>query len=100
MTHLNRRNFLQLGSPLMGLGLADILRSRTQAFESGLATNKKSLIVFWTHGGMSQQDTYDMKPEAPAEYRGFYDTIKTSVPGFQSVSDFLARRRSCTIFRR
>ena len=81
MTHLNRRNFLQLGSPLMGLGLADILRSRTQAFESGLATNKKSLIVFWTHGGMSQQDTYDMKPEAPAEYRGFYDTIKTSVPG-------------------
>jgi uncharacterized protein (DUF1501 family) len=81
MNALTRRSFLQLGSPLMGLGLADILSARAQAAETGKPANKKSLIVFWTHGGMSQQDTYDMKPDAPAEYRGFYDTIKTSVPG-------------------
>ncbi len=62
MPKLNRRNFLQLGSPLMGLGLADILSARAGAADAGQATNNKSLIVFWTHGGMSQQDTYDMKP--------------------------------------
>jgi uncharacterized protein (DUF1501 family) len=81
MSDISRRSFLQLGSPLMGLGLADILSARARAAESRKPANKKSLIVFWTHGGMSQQDTYDMKPEAPAEYRGFYDTIETSVPG-------------------
>ena len=75
MTAVTRRSALQLGSSLMGLGLADILSARAKATESGKPVNKKSLIVFWTHGGMSQQDTYDMKPEAPAEYRGFYDTI-------------------------
>ncbi|MFM7074099.1 MAG: DUF1501 domain-containing protein, partial [Planctomycetota bacterium] len=44
-------------------------------------TRPKSLIVFWTHGGLSQQDTYDMKPDAPAEYRGPYQAIATNVPG-------------------
>ncbi|MGE5192446.1 MAG: DUF1501 domain-containing protein, partial [Deltaproteobacteria bacterium] len=46
----------------------------------GAARRKKSLIVFWTDGGMSQQDTYDMKPDAPAEYRGTYEPISTTVP--------------------
>ena len=43
------------------------------------ARSRKSLIVFWTHGGLSQQDTYDMKPDAPAEFRGPYRPIATSV---------------------
>ena len=37
--------------------------------------------MFWTGGGISQQDTYDMKPTAPAEYRGMYRPIQTTVPG-------------------
>ena len=78
---INRRNFLQLGVPLLGLGLADFLRLETQAKATGEASGHKSLIVFWTHGGMSQQDTYDMKPEAPAEYRGLYQPIATTAPG-------------------
>ena len=78
---INRRNFLQLGAPLLGLGLADVLRLRAEAAKSSSTTRKKSLIVFWTHGGMSQQDTYDMKPHAPAEYRGMYKPIRTAVPG-------------------
>jgi len=93
MKALTRRNALQLGSSLLGLGLADILGARARAAESGKPTNKKSLIVFWTHGGMSQQDTYDMKPEAPAEYRGFYDTIKTSVPGINVGERFPGQAR-------
>ena len=67
---VTRRNFLQLGAPLLGLGLADLLRLESRAAEIGQPASKKAIIVFWTHGGMSQQDTYDMKPDAPAEYRG------------------------------
>jgi uncharacterized protein (DUF1501 family) len=82
---LSRRNFLELGAPLLGLGLADVLALRAAGANSKQANekshNKKSLIVFWTHGGMSQQDTYDMKPDAPAEYRGMYRAIDTTVPG-------------------
>lgn len=78
----SRRNFLQIGAPLLGLGLSDVLRSRSAAAGSHTAKGTgKSLIVFWTHGGMSQQDTYDMKPDAPAEYRGMYQPIKTTVDG-------------------
>ena len=77
----NRRNFLQLGAPLLGLGLADVFRLQASAAKSGRKAGNKSLIVFWTHGGMSQQDTYDMKPDAPAEYRGMYRPIATTTPG-------------------
>ncbi len=78
---VSRRNFLQIGAPLLGLGLADLLRSESRAADDTRPTNKKSIIVFWTHGGMSQQDTYDMKPDAPAEYRGMYNPIATTAPG-------------------
>lgn len=78
---VTRRNFLQIGVPLLGLGIADLLRLESRAAEGGLAASGKSLIVFWTDGGLSQQDTYDLKPDAPAEYRGDYKPISTSVPG-------------------
>lgn len=78
---VTRRNFLQVGVPLLGLGLADFLRSDCAAVANGVSKSQKSMIVFWTHGGMSQQDTYDMKPTAPAEYRGMYTPINTSVAG-------------------
>ncbi|MBT6153151.1 MAG: DUF1501 domain-containing protein [Planctomycetaceae bacterium] len=82
---LSRRNFLELGAPLLGLGLADVLALRAAGANTKQPNEKprggKSLIVFWTHGGMSQQDTYDMKPDAPAEYRGMYQAIDTTVPG-------------------
>ncbi|MEX2287691.1 MAG: DUF1501 domain-containing protein [Planctomycetaceae bacterium] len=80
---LSRRNFLQLGAPLLGLGLADLLRLRTAAAERAatVRSTQKALIVFWTHGGMSQQDTYDMKPAEAPEYRGPYQPVATAVPG-------------------
>ena len=76
-----RRNFLQIGAPLLGLGIADLLRLESHAAEAGRPANQKSLIVFWTDGGVSQQDTYDVKPDAPAEYRGMYRSLSTNVPG-------------------
>ena len=78
-----RRNFLQIGAPLLGLGLADLLRLESRAAESIRPASRKSLIVFWTDGGVSQQDTWDMKPDAPSEYRGMYEPISTNVPGVQ-----------------
>jgi hypothetical protein len=80
---VSRRNFLQIGAPLLGLGIADLLRLESQAAEAGhpTSTSKKSLIIFWTDGGVSQQDSYDVKPDAPDEYRGMYQPIGTTVPG-------------------
>ncbi len=78
---LTRRNFVQIGAPLLGLGLADLLRLEARAAEEGRAAAGKSLIVFWTDGGLSQQDTFDMKPDAPAEYRGTYESIASAAPG-------------------
>lgn len=80
---VTRRHILQIGAPVLGLGLANLLRCRAHASESSRPQSDKSLIVFWTDGGLSQQDTYDTKPDAPAEYRGGYQTIRTAVPGIQ-----------------
>ena len=85
---VSRRNFLQIGAPLLGLGVSDVLRARALANESPSLMKNKSLIVFWTHGGMSQQDTYDMKPDAPPEYRGMYRPIATSASGISITERF------------
>lgn len=78
---MTRRSMLQIGAPLLGLGLADLLRLEARGADTGRPASGKSLIVFWTDGGLSQQDTYDVKPDAPAEYRGMYQPIGTNVPG-------------------
>lgn len=91
---VTRRNFLEVGASILGLGLADVLRLRASANPDGVArSSRKSLIVFWTHGGLSQQDTYDMKPDAPAEYRGPYRTVATKVPGIQLTERFPRQAR-------
>lgn len=76
-----RRDFLTVGAPALGLGLADLLRLEAHATGPVRPVSQKSIIVFWTDGGLSQQDTYDTKPTAPSEYRGMYRSIGTKVPG-------------------
>jgi len=79
---VTRRHFLQVGAPCLGLGMADLLRRESSASAKETAnSSRKSIIVIWTEGGLSQQDTYDMKPDAPADYRGMYRPISTTVPG-------------------
>lgn len=78
---ISRRNFLGMCVSLLGVGSVCKPLIRVSAAEARQRTSNKSLIVFWTHGGMSQQDTYDMKPDAPAEFRGMYRPIATDVPG-------------------
>ncbi|MFP6574861.1 MAG: DUF1501 domain-containing protein, partial [Pirellulaceae bacterium] len=42
-----------------------------------------SVILFWANGGPSHLDLFDLKPDAPAEYRGPFRPIATNVPGIE-----------------
>jgi hypothetical protein len=79
---LTRRDFLHAGSlAYLGLGLTDLLGLKAR----GAVANQKDIncIMLFLVGGPSQLDTWDMKPNAPAEIRGPYKPIKTNVPGIQ-----------------
>jgi hypothetical protein len=84
---LNRRELLQVGySGLLGIGLPSLLSSRkAQASansRTGVSSTKpKSVVLIFLTGAPSHHDTFDMKPEAPAEVRGEFQPIATSVPG-------------------
>jgi hypothetical protein len=71
---------------LGGLSLADVLRLRANTQSASRA--HKAVIMIILEGGPSHIDMYDMKPEAPAEYRGEFKPIQTSVSGFD-VCEFL-----------
>src|SRR6187431_886084 len=78
---LRRREFLRAGTlALGGLTLPELLR--TQA-EAGTSHSETSVILFWMWGGPSQLETWDMKPDAPIEYRGPFRPTSTNVPGIQ-----------------
>src|SRR3954447_6996720 len=79
----SRRDFLKAGFlGLSGLGLADVLRAEARAKGDGGAQPRDlSVILVWLDGGPPQHETYDPKPEAPAEYRGPLKAMETSVPG-------------------
>jgi len=70
---------------LCGLSLPDLFR--LQAMGATPKTDT-SVILLWLDGGPSQLETYDPKPEAPAEYRGPWGAIDTNVPGIQ-ISEIL-----------
>ena len=86
---ITRRSILQVGAlGLAGLTLPQLLRLK-QAVAGETATRsvsegrQKSVIWIWLRGGASHIDSWDMKPLAPAEIRGEFSPIATSVPGIQ-----------------
>ncbi len=80
---LTRRDVLRVGSAgLFGAGFLPQQLLAAQA-AGGRAAKADSLIVVFLKGGLSTIDTFDMKPDAPAEFRGEYQTINTNVPGVQ-----------------
>jgi Protein of unknown function (DUF1501) len=80
---LSRRGFVQAGaSAAFGLGLAGLPRI-AKASSDGKARKAKSVIIVYLTGAASHHDTFDMKPDAPAEIRGQFKPISTSVPGLQ-----------------
>ncbi len=78
---MGRREFLRAGSlGLLGLGLPQLLHARAAVAAPGKPRVKACILLFmW--GGPAHQDTWDPKPDAPAEYRGEFRPIPTSVPG-------------------
>jgi hypothetical protein len=78
----NRRSFLQIG--LAGMAGVAIPRALAANDRASLAnrTRDTSVILIWLDGGPGHMDMYDMKPDAPAEYRGIWKPIRTVVPGF------------------
>lgn len=76
---MGRREFLRAGAiPLLGLGLPQLLANPTPT-----KPRAKACIVLFMWGGPAHQDTWDLKPGAPAEYRGEFTPIATNVPGVQ-----------------
>lgn len=82
---INRRDALQAGAiGLLGMSLADVVALRAQAAETGASLPKaKAVIYVFLTGGPSQHDTFDMKPDGPAEYKGEFKPIATATPGIQ-----------------
>jgi hypothetical protein len=65
------------------LSLPQILRAKSESAASGTSGKDTSVILIWLDGGPSHMDLYDLKPEAPAEYRGIWNPIRTNVSGFE-----------------
>lgn len=78
---ISRRNFMKIGGlALGGMSMAEILRADALA---GRRSSHKSIIMIFLPGGPPHQDMFDIKTEAPAEIRGEFEPIATSVPGIE-----------------
>ncbi len=91
---LSRRQLIQLGvGGYMGLNLGGLLRAQAASpavpAETGLKPIKACILLFY-YGGPSHIDTYDLKPNAPAEVRGEFKPISTSIPGL-TISEHLPK---------
>ena len=89
---VNRREFLRVGAlTAFGLSLPGILRHEALASSS---RKPISAILLWMNGGPSQLDTFDPKPDAPAEIRGEFGSIPTKIPGLR-VTEHFPRLAAC-----
>ncbi len=85
---LSRRDFLRVGSlAAVGLSLPTLLRAQSASGQRNRA-RARSVILVYLGGGLSHHDSFDLKPDAPAEIRGNYRPVASNVPGVQ-VSEML-----------
>ena len=79
--NLSRRALLR--SALTGAGISglSVFPSWQAQAASSSRSQKRSLILLWQDGGASHFETFDPKPDAPAEYRGELGAIQTTLPG-------------------
>jgi hypothetical protein len=85
---ISRRELIRVGGlSTLGLSLPQLLQARTQTADevrAGASFGKaKNVIFLWLQGGPPQHETFDPKPDAPAEIRGEFKPIATNVPGIQ-----------------
>ncbi|MBM3966436.1 MAG: DUF1501 domain-containing protein, partial [Planctomycetes bacterium] len=73
---------------MLGAGLEHAMRPAFGVSPIGLPVRAKRCIFLFMWGGPSQLDTFDMKPDAPAEIRGEFKPTCTAVPGIQICEHF------------
>jgi uncharacterized protein (DUF1501 family) len=79
---VSRRAFLRLGGlAAFGLSLPQYLQARAEA--PNTKAKAKRCILLWMQGGPSHIDSFDPKPDAPAEIRGEFGTVPTTLPGIR-----------------
>ncbi len=80
---VSRRSFLEYGGAIAGgLGLSRLLHAR-ETSSTSVSVSDTSVIFVWLPGGPPHMETYDMKPNAPSDYRGLFSPIETVVPGIE-----------------
>jgi hypothetical protein len=93
---ISRRSFLQLGvAGMASVGLPQLLHARAQSSPTAGSKKNTSVILIWLDGGPSHMDLYDMKPEAPEEYRGIWKPMRTKVAGFD-ITELFPRQAQVT----
>ncbi len=83
---LNRREIMRVGGiSLAGLSLSDLFKQKAAAAVPTDAAfgRARNIIFLYLNGGPPQHETFDPKPDAPAEVRGVYQPIQTNIPGIQ-----------------
>jgi hypothetical protein len=86
---LTRRSFLQAGTAgLAGMALPNLVRLQAAGAVDERQGKIRNCITIFLVGSPGQLDTWDMKPDAPAEVRGKFKPISTSVPGVQICEHF------------
>jgi hypothetical protein len=89
---ITRRDFFRVGTlGLGGLTLPGLLRARAAGSAAGHSPKDTAVVWLFLSGGPSHVDTYDPKPDAPAEFRGPFRPIRTAVPGV-AVGELLPRQ--------
>jgi hypothetical protein len=92
---LSRRNFVQLAvSGMASISLPSLLRAKEAAAATGQGSKDTAVILLWLDGGPGHMDLYDMKPDAPVEYRGIWRPIPTNVPGIE-ISELFPLQAKC-----
>src|SRR5437763_11287694 len=80
----SRRTALQAGTiGLLGLGINHLAPWRALAAQPAPRSRARSVIYIFLSGGLTQLDSFDLKPEAPAEIRGEFQSIATRTPGIR-----------------
>ena len=90
-SRLNRRDLMRVSCA----GLPALLRQMSPAMAEDAAPRAKSIVLLWMWGGPSHLDTFDPKPDAPAEVRGPFASIQTKTSGLR-FSELFPRLAACT----
>src|SRR5689334_9021048 len=79
----SRRSFLKAGALAFGgLTMADLFRAKAASAAEGTPGKDLSVILIWQGGGPSHMDMWDLKPQAPTEFRGTFNPIRTNLDGY------------------